>query len=46
MFLEHEQPADRERLGSAGVMRAWRPELLAYFDTGRVSNGATEAMII
>ncbi|MDP9444200.1 MAG: transposase [Actinomycetota bacterium] len=29
------------RLGR--TLRAWRSEFLAYFDTGRVSNGPTEA---
>jgi transposase len=28
----------------ASTIDAWRPELLAYFDTGGVSNGPTEAM--
>src|SRR3954447_6496338 len=28
----------------AGTIDAWRAELLAYFDTGGVSNGPTEAM--
>ncbi len=30
------------RLGR--TLRSWRPELLAYFDTDRTSNGPTEAM--
>ena len=30
------------RLGRS--LRSWRPELLAYFDTDRASNGPTEAM--
>ena len=30
------------RLGR--TLRSWRPELLAYFDTNRTSNGPTEAM--
>jgi transposase len=28
----------------AGTIDAWRPELLAYFDTNRISNGPTEAI--
>ena len=28
----------------ASTIDAWRPELLAYFDTGGISNGPTEAM--
>jgi transposase len=28
----------------ARTLDAWRPELLAYFDTDGVSNGPTEAM--
>jgi transposase len=28
----------------ARTIDGWRPELLAYFDTGGISNGPTEAM--
>jgi hypothetical protein len=38
---EHEVP---ELLRLARTLDAWRPELLAYFDTNGVSNGPTEAM--
>ena len=27
-----------------GTLKAWRPQLLAYFDTSGVSNGGTEAI--
>lgn len=37
---EHEVP---ELLRLARTLDAWRPELLAYFDTGGVSNGPSEA---
>jgi transposase len=38
---EHEIP---ELVRLARTLDAWRPELLAYFDTGGVSNGPTEAV--
>lgn len=38
---EHEIP---ELLRLARTLDAWRDELLAYFDTGGISNGPTEAM--
>jgi transposase-like protein len=38
---DHEIP---ELVRLAGTLDAWRPELLAYFDTGGVSNGPTEAV--
>jgi transposase len=38
---EHEVP---ELLRLARTLDAWREELLAYFDTGGVSNGPTEAV--
>jgi transposase len=38
---EHEIP---ELMRLARTLDAWRPELLAYFDTDGVSNGPTEAM--
>jgi transposase len=40
-IAEHEIP---ELLRLARTLDAWRDELLAYFDTGGVSNGPTEAM--
>jgi transposase len=30
----------------ASTIDGWRPELLAYFDTGGISNGPTEAMTL
>ena len=38
---EHEIP---ELIRLARTLDAWRDELLAYFDTGGVSNGPTEAV--
>jgi transposase len=38
---EHEIP---QLMRLARTLDAWRSELLAYFDTGGVSNGPTEAM--
>jgi transposase len=38
---EHEIP---ELVRLARTLDAWRPELLAHFDTGGVSNGPTEAV--
>jgi transposase len=38
---DHEIP---ELVRLARTLDAWRPELLAYFDTGGVSNGPTEAV--
>ena len=38
---EHEIP---ELVRLARTLDAWRPELLAYFDTGGISNGPTEAV--
>jgi transposase len=38
---EHEIP---ELIRLARTLDAWRPELLAYFDTGGISNGPTEAV--
>jgi transposase len=38
---EHEIP---ELVRLARTLDAWQPELLAYFDTGGVSNGPTEAI--
>jgi len=40
-IAEHEIP---ELLRLARTLDAWREELLAYFDTGGVSNGPTEAI--
>ena len=40
MVAEHEIP---ELVRLAKTLDAWRPELLAYFDTGGVSNGPTKA---
>jgi transposase len=40
-IAEHEIP---ELLRLARTLDAWREELLAYFDTGGVSNGPTEAV--
>lgn len=40
-IAEHEIP---ELVRLARTLDAWRPELLAYFDTGGVSNGPTEAV--
>ena len=38
---QHEVP---ELLRLARTLDAWLPELLAYFETGGISNGPTEAM--
>jgi transposase len=40
-IAEHQIP---ELVRLASTLDAWRPELLAYFDTGGVSNGPTEAI--
>ena len=40
-IADHEIP---ELLRLARTLDAWREELLAYFDTGGVSNGPTEAV--
>ena len=43
-WLEHCADADVAELRRlATTIDSWRPELLAYFDTGGVSNGPTEA---
>jgi transposase len=44
-WLEHCADADVPELRRlATTIDSWRPEFLAYFDTGGVSNGPTEAM--
>jgi transposase len=44
-WLEHCADSGLPELHRLGrTIDAWRPELLAYFDTGGISNGPTEAM--